>query len=156
SLDMVLFLNGFPLVVMELKNPLTGQTFEHAKQQFKKDRDPNELLFQPKKRVMVYFALDTDEVWMTTMLKRESTFFLPFNRGNQGGKGNPIIYKNYRTSYLWNEVLQKDSLLDLLFRFVYIEQKDIRDSRGEINDQRETIIFRSEEHTSELQSRFDL
>src|SRR5699024_9312868 len=141
SLDMVLFLNGFPLVVMELKNPLTGQTFEHAKQQFKKDRDPNELLFQPKKRVMVYFALDTDEVWMTTMLKRESTFFLPFNRGNQGGKGNPIIYKNYRTSYLWNEVLQKDSLLDLLFRFVYIEQKDIRDSTGEIIDQRETVIF---------------
>src|SRR5699024_12484082 len=84
------------------------------------------------------------------------SFFLPFNRGNQGGKGNPIIYKNYRSSYHWNEVLQKDSLLDLLFRFVYIEQKDIRDSRGEINDQRETIIFRSEEHTSELQSRFDL
>lgn len=141
SLDIVLFLNGFPLVVMELKNPLTGQTFENAKRQFKKDRDPNELLFQPKKRVMVYFAIDTDEVWMTTMLKRESTFFLPFNRGNQGGKGNPIIYNNYRTSYLWNEVLQKDSLLDFLFRFVYIEHKDIRDSTGEIIDQRETVIF---------------
>lgn len=141
SLDMVLFLNGFPLVVMELKNPLTGQTFENAKRQFKEDRDPNELLFQPKNRVMVYFAVDTDEVWMTTMLKRESTFFLPFNRGNQGGKGNPIIYNNYRTSYLWNEVLQKDSLLDLLFRFVYIEHKDIRDSTGEIIDQRETVIF---------------
>lgn len=141
SLDMVLFLNGFPLIVMELKNPLTGQTFEHAKHQFKKDRDPNELLFQPKKRTMVYFAVDTDEVWMTTMLKRENTFFLPFNRGNQGGKGNSIIYNNYRTSYLWNEVLQKDSLLDLLFRFVYVEKKDIRDSTGEIIDHRESIIF---------------
>jgi len=141
SLDMVLFLNGFPLVVMELKNPLTGQTFEHAKQQFKEDRDPNELLFQPKKRVMVYFAVDTDEVWMTTMLSREGTFFLPFNRGNQGGKGNPIIYNNYRTAYLWDDVLQKDSLLDLLFRFVYIEQKDVRDSTGEIIDQKETVIF---------------
>lgn len=141
SLDVVLFLNGFPLVVMELKNQLTGQTVEHAKQQFKKDRDPNELLFQPKKRVMVYFAVDTDEVWMTTMLNRESTFFLPFNRGNQGSKGNPIIYNDYRTSYLWNDVLEKDSLLDLLFRFVYVEQKDVRDSTGEIIDKKETVIF---------------
>src|SRR5699024_3695634 len=88
SLDMVLFLNGFPIVVMELKNPLTNQTVEHAKNQFKKDRDPKELLFQPKKRVVVYFAIDTDEVWMTTQLNKEKTFFLPFNRGNQGGKGN--------------------------------------------------------------------
>ncbi|MUV37807.1 Type I site-specific deoxyribonuclease [Lentibacillus sp. JNUCC-1] len=141
SLDMVLFLNGFPLVVMELKNPLTQQTVEHAKRQFKKDRDPKELLFQPKKRVMVYFAVDTDEVWMTTMLNKESTFFLPFNRGNQGGKGNPVVYNNYRTSYLWNDILQKDSLLDLLFRFVYIEQKDIRDSTGEIVDKKEIVIF---------------
>lgn len=141
SLDMVLFINGFPIVVMELKNQLTGQTVEHAKQQFKKDRDPVELLFQPKKRVMVFFAIDTDEVWMTTMLNRDSTFFLPFNRGNQGGKGNPIIYNDYRTSYLWNDVLQKDSLLDLLFRFVYVEQKDIRDSTGEIIDEKETVIF---------------
>lgn len=141
SLDVVLFLNGFPIIVMELKNQLTGQTVEHAKQQFKKDRYPNELIFQPKKRVMVYFAVDTDEVWMTTMLNRESTFFLPFNRGNQGGKGNPIIYNDYRTSYLWNDVLQKDSLLDLLFRFVYIEQKDVRDSTGEIIDKKEIVIF---------------
>lgn len=141
SLDMVLFINGFPLVVMELKNQLTNQNVENAKWQFKKDRDPKELLFQPKKRVMVYFAVDTDEVWMTTMLNREKTFFLPFNRGNQGGKGNSIIYNDYRTSYLWNDVLQKDSLLDLLFRFVYIEQKDIRDSTGEVIDKKETIIF---------------
>src|SRR5690625_259803 len=141
SLDMVLFLNGFPIVVMELKNQLTGQTYEHAETQLKQDRDPNELLFQFKKRVIVYFAVDTDEISMTTELKRERTYFLPFNRGNDGGKGNPIIYNNYRTSYLWNDVLQKDSVLDLLFRFVYIEQKDIRDSTGEIIDQREIVIF---------------
>lgn len=141
SLDVVLFLNGFPLVVMELKNQLTNQNVENAMQQFKKDRDPKELLFQPKKRVMVYFAVDTDEVWMTTMLKRQSTYFLPFNRGNDGGKGNPIIYNDYRTSYLWNNVLQKNSLLDLLFRFVYVEEKDLRDSTGEVIDKKETIIF---------------
>ena len=141
SLDMVLFLNGFPVVVMELKNPLTNQTVEDAKQQFKTDRNPKELLFLPKKRAVVYFAVDTDEVWMTTELKGESTFFLPFNRGNQGGKGNPIIYNNYRTSYLWDDVLQKDSLLDILFRFVYIEEKDIKDSTGELIDKKETVIF---------------
>src|SRR5690625_2596378 len=79
SLDMVLFLNGFPIIVMELKNQLTGQTYEDAETQFKKDRDPNELLFSFKKRAIVYFALDTDNVSMTTELKRDSTFFLPFN-----------------------------------------------------------------------------
>src|SRR5690625_2870001 len=138
SLDMVLFLNGFPIIVMELKNPLTNQTVEHAKRQFEKDRDPKGLLFQPKKRVVVYFAVDTDEVWMTTKLNRDGTYFLPFNRGNEGGKGNPVIYNNYRTSYLWNDVLQKDSLLDILFRFVYTEEKDIKDSTGEVIDKKET------------------
>src|SRR5690625_2974781 len=141
SLDMVLFLNGFPIVVMELKNPLTGQTYEDAEKQLKYTRNPNERLFQFKKRVIVYFAIDTDEMSMTTELKKDDTFFLPFNRGNEGGKGSPVIYNNYRTSYLWNRVLQKDSVLDLLFRFVYVEKKDIRDSTGEIIDQRETVIF---------------
>lgn len=141
SLDVVLFLNGFPIVVMELKNQLTGQTYEHAERQFKIDRDPNELLFQFKKRVIVYFAVDTDEISMTTALKGEHTYFLPFNRGNDGGKGNPVIYNNYRTSYLWDDILQKDSVLDLIHRFVYVEQKDIRDSTGDIIDKKETVIF---------------
>lgn len=141
SLDTVLFINGFPVVVMELKNQLTGQTVEHAKRQFEKDRDPKELLFQPKKRVVVYFAVDTDEVWMTTMLNKDETYFLPFNRGNQGGKGNPVIYNDYRTSYLWNTILQKDSLLDILFRFVYIEKKDIKDETGKVVSQKEIVIF---------------
>lgn len=141
SLDMVLFLNGFPIVVMELKNQLTGQTYEHAEKQLKHTRNPRKLLFQFKKRVIVYFAVDTDEISMTTALKGDDTFFLPFNRGNAGGKGNPVIYHNYRTSFLWNDVLQKDSVLDLIFRFVYVEKKDIRDSTGEIINQKETVIF---------------
>ncbi|MGN4241024.1 type I restriction endonuclease subunit R [Staphylococcus equorum] len=141
SLDIVLFINGLPVVVMELKNQLTGQTVEHAKRQFEQDRDPKEILFNPKKRVVVYFAVDTDEVWMTTALHKEKTFFLPFNRGYEGGKGNPIIYNNYRTSYLWNNVLQKDSLLDILFRFVYIEKKDVKDASGKVINEQEIVIF---------------
>lgn len=141
SIDMLLSLNGLPLVVMELKNQLTNQTVEHSKRQFMRDRDPRELLFQFQKRAIVYFAVDTDEVYMTTHLNREKTFFLPFNRGNQGGKGNPLVYDDYRTSYLWKEILQKDSLLDILFRFVYVEQEDIKDSTGEILDQKKTVIF---------------
>lgn len=141
SLDMVLFLNGFPIVVMELKNPLTGQTYEDAEKQLKSTRNPNELLFQFKKRVIVYFAVDPDEISMTTQLRGDDTFFLPFNRGHDGGKGNPPMYKDYRTSYLWNDVFQKDSMLDLIYRFVYVEEKDIRDSNGEVVSQKETVIF---------------
>lgn len=141
SLDMVLFLNGLPIVIMELKNQLTSQNVEHSKKQFMNDRDPRDLLFQFKKRVVVFFAVDTDEVYMTTQLKKGKTFFLPFNRGNDGGRGNSIVYNDYRTSYLWKDVLQKDSLLDILFRFVFIKKEDLQDSTGEIIEKRETVIF---------------
>lgn len=141
SIDMMISLNGLPIAVLELKNQLTNQTVEDSKKQFMKDRDPKELLFQFKKRAVVFFAVDTDEVYMTTQLNGEKTFFLPFNRGNEGGKGNPVIYNDYRTSYLWKDILQKDSLLDILFRFVFVKQEDIKDSTGEIVDKRETVIF---------------
>lgn len=141
SIDMMLSVNGLPLIVMELKNQLTGQTVEHSMKQFKKDRDPNELLFQFKRRAVVFFSVDTDEVYMTTHLNKEKTFFLPFNRGNQGGKGNPIVGDDYRTSYLWEEILQRDSLIDILFRFVYIQKESIRDSNGDIIDEKEKVIF---------------
>jgi type I restriction enzyme, R subunit len=141
SIDMMISLNGLPIAVMELKNQLTNQTVEHSKKQFMNDRDPRELLFQFKKRAIVFFAVDADEVYMTTQLNRDKTFFLPFNRGNDGGKGNPIVYNDYRTSYLWSDILQKDSLLDILFRFVFVKQEDIKDSTGEIIDKKETVIF---------------
>ncbi|MFS0878697.1 type I restriction endonuclease subunit R [Metabacillus niabensis] len=141
SLDMVLFLNGLPLVVMELKNPLTGQTVEHAMKQLKFDRDPKEQLFKFNERVVVYFAVDPDEVFMTTELKKGKTYFLPFNKGNQGGKGNPLVYENYRTHYLWEEILAPDSLLDILFRFVFIKKDDILDSNGETIEERKMLIF---------------
>ncbi|MEK5068593.1 type I restriction endonuclease subunit R [Sporosarcina sp. FSL K6-1508] len=142
SLDMVLFLNGLPLIVMELKNPLTRQTVEHAMKQLKLDRNPNEQLFKFNERVAVYFAVDTDEVFMTTKLAKEETYFLPFNKGNNGGKGNPLSYQgDYRTHYLWDEILAPDSLLDILFRFIFIKQDDILDSNGELKHVRQMLIF---------------
>ncbi|AQY37369.1 type I restriction endonuclease [Bacillus thuringiensis] len=141
SLDMVLFINGLPLIVMELKNPLTGQTVEDAMKQLKTDRDPREQLFKFNERVVVYFAVDPDEVFMATELKKEKTYFLPFNKGNNGGKGNPTVYDNYRTHYLWEEILAPDSLLDILFRFVFVKKDDILDSNGELIDERKMLIF---------------
>lgn len=142
SLDMVLFLNGLPIVVMELKNPLTNQTVEHAMKQLKKDRDPREQLFKFNERVAVYFAVDPDEVFMTTKLDKEKTYFLPFNKGNNGGKGNPLAYgDNYRTHYLWDEILTPDSLLDILYRFVFVKKDDIKDSNGETIGERQMLIF---------------
>lgn len=142
SLDMVLFLNGLPLVVMELKNPLTNQTVEHAMKQLKFDRDPREQLFKFNERIAVYFAVDTDEVFMTTKLDKGKTYFLPFNKGNNGGKGNPLAYGDtYRTHYLWEDILAPDSLLDILYRFIFIKKDDIKDSNGETIGERQMLIF---------------
>jgi len=141
SLDMVLFLNGLPLVVMELKNPLTGQTVEHAKKQLMYDRNPKEQLFQSNFRAIVYFAVDPDEVYMTTELKGNATYFLPFNKGNNGRKGNPTSYNSYRTSYLWEDILTPDSLLDIVYRFVFVKKDDILDSNGEMIAERQMLIF---------------
>ena len=131
SIDVTLFINGLPVATLELKNPLTGQTVENAKRQYMKDRDPRELLLSFKARCLVHFAVDTDEVWMTTRLKNMDTYFLPFNKGNNGGKGNPVGDGNYRTSYLWDEVLRKDSLLDIVQRFIHLQKKE----------KKETLIF---------------
>ena len=136
SIDVVLFINGLPVSTLELKNAITGQTVENAKRQYKYDRDPRELLLGFKSRCLVHFAVDTDEVYMTTKLAGADTYFLPFNKGNNGGKGNPIGDGNYRTSYLWDEVLQKDSLLDIVHRFIHLQAKT--DEKGKT---KETLIF---------------
>ena len=122
SIDVVLFINGLPVATVELKNPITGQTVENAKRQYMKDRDPRELLLSFKARCLVHFAVDTEEVWMTTKHNGINTYFLPFNKGNNGGKGNPVGNSTYRTSYLWEEVLQKDSLLDIVQRFIHLQE----------------------------------
>ena len=132
SLDVVLSLNGVPLVTVELKNPLTGQTVEDARRQYRQDRDPREPIFAFKQRTLVHFAVDTETVLMTTRLAGDATRFLPFDKGDDGGAGNPIdpAGRNYRTAYLWEEVLQRDSLLDLLARFIHLQTAEKRDDRG--------------------------
>lgn len=139
TLDLVLFVNGIPVATAELKNPLTGQTVEDAKQQYRHDRDPKELLFA--KRTLVHFAVDPDLVFLTTRLCGKDTLFLPFNQGtggpgNIGGAGNPAVGEHgsgYRTAYLWEQVWQPDNWLDLIKRFLHVEDSKTTKSRGRSN-----------------------
>lgn len=122
SVDTVLFLNGIPVVTMELKNNLSGQRTDHAVKQYKTDRSPKELLFKPNRRAIVHFALDSEAVEMCTWLANGKSYFLPFNRGNgMNGAGNPPNPNGYRTEYLYREILAPDSLLDIIQRFVRVE-----------------------------------
>ncbi len=124
SLDMALFINGLPIATMELKNPWTGQTAYHARQQYCNDRDPNELLFQ-QARCLVHFAVDTDEVYMTTHLNGKNTYFLPFNKGHNFGKGNPPNPDGHRSAYLWEDILTRHSLTNIIEHFAkLVEEKD--------------------------------
>lgn len=141
SIDMMISINGLPIVVMELKNQFTGQNIYNSMKQFKEDRDPNEQLFKFKERVVVFLAVDTDEIYMTTRLNKNKTFFLPFNKGNEGGAGNPTNGYDFRTTYLWEDILQKDSLVDILFRFVFLKNDEIKDCDGKVIETKETVIF---------------
>ncbi len=142
SIDVVLSLNGIPIVTLELKNQLSHQNILHAKNQYKQDRDPRELIFEFKKRTLVHFAVDTDVVEMTTRLAKDATYFLPFNKGNNGGAGNPVDKggASYRTAYLWKEVLQKDSLLEILAKFIHL-QVDERITEEGRKVKKEILIF---------------
>lgn len=142
-LDVTLAVNGLPVVTAELKNPMTGQRASDAVAQYKRDRDERDLIFDFKKRALVHFALDPDEVWMTTRLKGKETFFLPFNKGNGHGAGNPPVEGNWKTHYLWDEVLQADSLLDILQRFMHLEVKErkVSTEKGARTIRKETMIF---------------
>lgn len=142
ELDLVLSVNGIPVISVELKNAITGSTAEDAIRQYRRDRDPREPIFEFKRRILAHFAVDTDAVFMTTRLAGPATHFLPFNRGNDGGAGNPPDPKgrSYRTAYLWEEVLQRDSLLDLLARFIHLQMEEKRDDAGR-KVKKETLIF---------------
>ena len=140
SIDMLICLNGLPIAVFELKNQISHQTVLNAIKQFREKRDPREILFQFKKRAIVFFAVDNDEVYMTTKLAGEKTYFLPFNKGDSGGKGNLVNPSGERTSYLWEDVLQKDSLLDILQKFINILSEDRKDENGN-KYTKETLIF---------------
>jgi type I restriction enzyme R subunit len=139
SIDVVLSLNGIPVVTAELKNPMSGQNVGHARQQYRNDRDPRERIFEFKKRSLVHFAVDPDEVYMTTRLDGKKTFFLPFNLGDGTGAGNPENPDGYRTAYLWEQVWQRDSLLDILARFIHLQVEEKKVGGKKIR--KETMIF---------------
>lgn len=126
SVDMILAVNGIPLFAFELKNQFTGQSVENAKRQWKMDRDPREICFQFNKRILAYFCVDLNQAWMTTKLAGEHTYFLPFNQGsngagNDGGKGNPPNPEGYPTDYLWKQVFQADSMMDIVQKFISLQ-----------------------------------
>lgn len=142
ELDLVLSINGIPVATAELKNAMTGQTANDAIAQYQGDRDHREPLFEFKRRALVHFAVDTDLVFMTTRLAGNASHFLPFNQGSNDGAGNPPDPAGlaYRTAYLWQDVWQRDSWLDLFARFIHlqVEEKRSEDGRRII---KETMIF---------------
>ena len=142
-IDVTLAVNGIPVVTAELKNPLTGQRAADAMRQYEEERDERDLIFAFKKRALVHFAVDPDEVWMTTRLRGKETSFLPFNRGHNNGAGNPPVEGNWKTAYLWDETLQADSLLEILQRFMHLEVKDkqVKTDKGVRTVRKEMMIF---------------
>lgn len=137
TLDLGLFLNGLPIFTAELKTPSKGQRVDDAKRQYRYDRDPRERLFEFR-RCLAHFAVDTEEVHMTTDLDGEDTTFLPFNKGHNRGSGNPPVRDGYRTSYLWEEIWSPDSVLDLLQH--YIHEIDDTDHQGRLTGDK-ILIF---------------
>lgn len=137
SLDLAIFLNGLPIFTAELKNELTGQDVSHAIKQYSETRDPKEPLFRFK-RCLAHFAVDTSMVYVSTELAGPKTVFLPFNRGSDGGAGNPPSKTGFATGYLWEEIWTKTRILDLIQRFVRVV--DVLDDRGKKTG-RERQIF---------------
>jgi type I restriction enzyme R subunit len=126
ALDLALFINGLPIATFELKNSLTKQTVEDAVQQYKRDRDPRERLFEFG-RCVVHFAVDDGEVRMCTELRGKGSWFLPFNKGYNDGAGNPPNPHGIKTDYLWKEVLTPAGLTNILENYAQIvEEKDPR------------------------------
>lgn len=139
SLDMVIGLNGIPVATFELKNPLTGQTTENAVKQYKFDRNPKTQLLQFNRRALVHFAVDPNTVQMTTKLKGKDTRFFPFNLGQENGAGNPPNPNGYKTAYLWEHILAKDSFLDIIGRFIHLQTEEVK--MGEKMVLKEALIF---------------
>ncbi len=142
SLDVVLFLNGIPIFTAELKNPLTGQTVEHAIRQYKTDRDPREPLLAYG-RCLAHFAVDPDLVYVSTHLAGSRARFLPFNKGKFGGAGNPPVpptRAGYSTAYLWEETWARDSVLELVRQF--IQEVEEEDEKGRKSGRRFLIFPR--------------
>lgn len=142
-IDLVIFINGFAVISFELKCNASGQNYEHAISQYRTDRDPKSRLFLFKAGCIVNFAMDLEECYMATKLSGLSTFFLPFNKGNgegiDAGKGNPINPNGYAVSYVWEDILQKDNLIEILSKFVFVERIEKKEGNKKVT--KENIIF---------------
>ena len=144
--DLVIFLNGLAIIAIELKSNMMHQSYHDAIRQYREARNPQTRLFLFKAGVLVCFAMDLQEAYMTTKLEKEGTFFLPFNMGNgegvEAGKGNPIADNDkYSVAYMWEDVLKKDSILELISKFILLETKEVTDEITGKKKIREKIIF---------------
>lgn len=144
-IDLVIFLNGLAIMSFELKCNMAGQSYEDAIYQYRTERNPKSRLFLFKAGCLVNFAMDLNEVYMTTKLDGQSTFFLPFNMGNgsgvNAGKGNPPFEDKYSVSYMWEDILTKDTVLDLINKFIFIQNKETTDEITGKKKVKETVIF---------------
>ena len=144
-IDLVIFLNGLAIMTFELKCNMAGQSVEDAIYQYRTERSPKTRLFMFKAGVLVNFAMDLEQVYMTTKLNEGATFFLPFNMGNgagiDAGSGNPIYEEKYSVSYMWEDVLKKDSILELISKFIFVETKEEIDELTGKKKVKENIIF---------------
>lgn len=123
ALDMVVFINGLPLITFELKNELTKQNVKDSIRQYKTTRDPKEELFRLA-RCLVHFAVDTDQVWMCTLLRGANSTFLPFNKGNNHGAGNEPNPDGIKTDYLWKEILTKESITNIICNYAQLVEEE--------------------------------
>ena len=143
-IDLVIFLNGLAVMAFELKANTAGQSYQDAIYQFRTDRNPKDRLFRWKAGALVNFAMDLEQVYMCTKLSGASTFFLPFNmgcgEGIQVGAGNPVLEDEYSVHYMWDNILKKDSLLEIFSKFMFIEVSEKEDAQGKIK-KNETVIF---------------
>lgn len=142
SIDLVFFLNGIPVSTAELKAQTAGQNVKHAIKQYRTDRKPSDLIF--RSRSLVNFALDENDVFMTTQLRGVSTTFLPFNKGaagagKAGGMGNPLDPAGEKTRYFWHEVLQRDNWLRILGSYIHVSYK-VDEATGKKTGEK-TVIF---------------
>ena len=142
-IDVVIFLNGLAIATFELKCNAAGQSYEDAIWQYRNERYPTTRLFRFKAGALVNFAMDLEQVYMTTKLDKDSTYFLPFNQGSgegiNAGAGNPIYNDKYSVFYMWENILQKDSLLEIISKFMYIEVKEKDKDSGK--GVKESVIF---------------
>ena len=158
-IDLVVFLNGLAIMSFELKCNEAGQTYEDALTQYRTKRSPKSRLFLFKAGTLVNFAMDLNEVHMCTRLEKEKTYFLPFNMGNgegvDAGKGNPLRTDDYPVCYMWKDVLTKDSVLELIKKFIFVEKKEKKDENGKPlkgAKPKESLIFPRYHQRSAIQS----